>query len=228
MLEDDPALNELSKAAPAFAALGDPVRLAMVAQLCKEGPLPTVALKEGMHVTRQGLTKHLNVLEDAAPRQQRAVWARPAMADAGAAARGCAQPSRPDFGSMGPAAAAAEGACRRRRVNQSPFKSGDRLAWRASSCDLSADDRPFPAAADRRGAACAAFGAGRALRRGPGRPAGAGKTTRVPLALLDEPLAKGGRIILLEPRRLPHAPRRRAWLRRSARRSARPSACACA
>jgi DNA-binding transcriptional ArsR family regulator len=65
MLEDDPALNELSKAAPAFAALGDPVRLAMVARLCKEGPLPTVALKEGMHVTRQGLTKHLNVLEDA-------------------------------------------------------------------------------------------------------------------------------------------------------------------
>ena len=33
-------------------------------------------------------------------------------------------------------------------------------------------------------------------------PPGAGKTTRVPLALLDEPWAKGGRLILLEPRRL--------------------------
>lgn len=33
-------------------------------------------------------------------------------------------------------------------------------------------------------------------------PPGAGKTTRVPLALLDEPWTKGGKLILLEPRRL--------------------------
>lgn len=33
-------------------------------------------------------------------------------------------------------------------------------------------------------------------------PPGAGKTTRVPLALIDEPWAAGGKIILLEPRRL--------------------------
>ena len=33
-------------------------------------------------------------------------------------------------------------------------------------------------------------------------PPGAGKTTRVPLALLDEPWAKSKRLILLEPRRL--------------------------
>ena len=33
-------------------------------------------------------------------------------------------------------------------------------------------------------------------------PPGAGKTTRVPLALLDEPFAHGGRIVVLEPRRL--------------------------
>ncbi|WP_376984840.1 ATP-dependent helicase HrpB [Bosea sp. R86505] len=33
-------------------------------------------------------------------------------------------------------------------------------------------------------------------------PPGAGKTTRVPLALLDEPWAKGGKLIMLEPRRL--------------------------
>lgn len=33
-------------------------------------------------------------------------------------------------------------------------------------------------------------------------PPGAGKTTRVPLALLDEPWLEGGRLILLEPRRI--------------------------
>ena len=33
-------------------------------------------------------------------------------------------------------------------------------------------------------------------------PPGAGKTTRVPLALLDEPWLKGGKIIVLEPRRI--------------------------
>jgi ATP-dependent helicase HrpB len=33
-------------------------------------------------------------------------------------------------------------------------------------------------------------------------PPGAGKTTRVPLALLDEPWARGGKLIVLEPRRL--------------------------
>src|SRR5262245_52590280 len=33
-------------------------------------------------------------------------------------------------------------------------------------------------------------------------PPGAGKTTRVPLALLDEPWVAGGKILVLEPRRL--------------------------
>jgi ATP-dependent helicase HrpB len=33
-------------------------------------------------------------------------------------------------------------------------------------------------------------------------PPGAGKTTRVPLALLDEPWVNGGKLIVLEPRRL--------------------------
>src|SRR5580704_14404691 len=33
-------------------------------------------------------------------------------------------------------------------------------------------------------------------------PPGAGKTTRVPLALMDEPWAAGRKLILLEPRRL--------------------------
>jgi ATP-dependent helicase HrpB len=46
----------------------------------------------------------------------------------------------------------------------------------------------------------------KSLAAGPGAvlvaPTGAGKTTRVPLALLDEPWAKAGKILLLEPRRL--------------------------
>ncbi|MEI4884188.1 hypothetical protein, partial [Klebsiella pneumoniae] len=33
-------------------------------------------------------------------------------------------------------------------------------------------------------------------------PPGAGKTTRVPLELLDEPWARGKKIIVLEPRRI--------------------------
>ena len=33
-------------------------------------------------------------------------------------------------------------------------------------------------------------------------PPGAGKTTRVPLVLMDEPWATGGKILVLEPRRL--------------------------
>ena len=33
-------------------------------------------------------------------------------------------------------------------------------------------------------------------------PPGAGKTTRVPLALLDEPWLKGRKLVMLEPRRL--------------------------
>ena len=33
-------------------------------------------------------------------------------------------------------------------------------------------------------------------------PPGAGKTTRVPLALLDESWVQGGKLIVLEPRRL--------------------------
>jgi DNA-binding transcriptional ArsR family regulator len=52
--------------APVFAALGDPVRLAVVRRLGQGGPLPTSELKaQAGGVTRQGLTKHLRVLEEA-------------------------------------------------------------------------------------------------------------------------------------------------------------------
>jgi DNA-binding transcriptional ArsR family regulator len=58
-------IDEMQAAAPIFAALGDPVRLAMVARLSRDGPLATVELSQGISVTRQGLTKHLRVLESA-------------------------------------------------------------------------------------------------------------------------------------------------------------------
>jgi DNA-binding transcriptional ArsR family regulator len=50
--------------ASVFAALGDPIRLAMVARLCGDGPLPTVLLKQMVRVSRQAVTKHLRLLED--------------------------------------------------------------------------------------------------------------------------------------------------------------------
>jgi DNA-binding transcriptional ArsR family regulator len=48
-----------------FAALGDPTRLELVAQLCKEGPLSITRLSEHAPVTRQAITKHLQALADA-------------------------------------------------------------------------------------------------------------------------------------------------------------------
>lgn len=55
--------SRLAIAAPVFAALGDPVRLAMVSRLCAEGPLPTVRLQQSTNVSRQAVTKHLRTLE---------------------------------------------------------------------------------------------------------------------------------------------------------------------
>lgn len=55
----------LTASAPVFAALGDEQRLRIVARLCEEGPLSITALTEGANVTRQAVTKHLHVLEDA-------------------------------------------------------------------------------------------------------------------------------------------------------------------
>ena len=52
-------------AAPVFAALGDETRLALVARLGAGGPLSIAQLTEGSDVTRQAITKHLNVLADA-------------------------------------------------------------------------------------------------------------------------------------------------------------------
>ena len=53
------------KLAPTLAALGDPVRLGIVLKLGKGGPLPTITLQDGTGVTRQAVSKHLRLLEDA-------------------------------------------------------------------------------------------------------------------------------------------------------------------
>lgn len=52
-------------AAPVFAALGDTTRLQVVARLSAAGPLSIARLAEGTDVTRQAVTKHLQVLAGA-------------------------------------------------------------------------------------------------------------------------------------------------------------------
>jgi len=54
-----------ARAADVFAALGDPTRLALVDQLADGSPRSIAQLSEGHPVTRQAITKHLRVLEEA-------------------------------------------------------------------------------------------------------------------------------------------------------------------
>ena len=51
--------------APVFAALGDEMRLSLVAKLCAGQPRSISQLTEGSRLTRQAVTKHLRVLESA-------------------------------------------------------------------------------------------------------------------------------------------------------------------
>jgi DNA-binding transcriptional ArsR family regulator len=53
---------KMAEAAPVFAALGDAMRLRLVARLCGDGPLSIARLSDGSGVTRQAITKHLNSL----------------------------------------------------------------------------------------------------------------------------------------------------------------------
>jgi len=55
----------LRRSAPVFAALGDATRLHVVSRLSGEGPLSITELTEGSDVTRQAVTKHLEVLAEA-------------------------------------------------------------------------------------------------------------------------------------------------------------------
>ena len=75
--------------APVFAALGDTTRLALVARLSDGRPRSIAQLTDGLDLTRQGVTKHLRVLEQAGlvasrrvGRESRFVFARSGLAEA--------------------------------------------------------------------------------------------------------------------------------------------------
>jgi DNA-binding transcriptional ArsR family regulator len=57
--------RRVNSAAPIFAALGDETRLRLVSRLCAHGPQSIAKLTEGSDVTRQAITKHLNVMAGA-------------------------------------------------------------------------------------------------------------------------------------------------------------------
>ena len=57
--------NALQQSAPIFAALGDETRLRVVSRLSAGGPMSIAQLTEGTDVTRQAVTKHLEVLAGA-------------------------------------------------------------------------------------------------------------------------------------------------------------------
>ncbi len=57
--------DKLRKGAPVFAALGDETRLRIVAKLSRDGPMSITRITKGENVTRQAITKHLDVLEGA-------------------------------------------------------------------------------------------------------------------------------------------------------------------
>src|SRR5262245_61983683 len=69
----------LEGSAPVFAALGDETRLRVVARLCAGGPMSIARLSTGSGVTRQAITKHLQVLANAglvrgARRGRESIW----------------------------------------------------------------------------------------------------------------------------------------------------------
>lgn len=63
MLANSTSRARVPNPAHLFAALGDDTRLALVRRLCDHGPLSITRLAAGSRVTRQAITKHLQVLE---------------------------------------------------------------------------------------------------------------------------------------------------------------------
>jgi DNA-binding transcriptional ArsR family regulator len=57
--------KSVARAALLFAALGDPTRMALLHRLSRDGPASISVLAEDFHTTRQGVTKHLQVLAGA-------------------------------------------------------------------------------------------------------------------------------------------------------------------
>jgi DNA-binding transcriptional ArsR family regulator len=60
-----PGVREQDDPAQVFAALGDPTRFRLVARLAGGEPMSITRLTAGMDVTRQAITRHLEVLADA-------------------------------------------------------------------------------------------------------------------------------------------------------------------
>jgi DNA-binding transcriptional ArsR family regulator len=56
------ANKPLRNCAPLFAALGDEMRLRLIAVLCAGGAMSITQLTSGTDITRQAITKHLGVL----------------------------------------------------------------------------------------------------------------------------------------------------------------------
>jgi DNA-binding transcriptional ArsR family regulator len=54
--------KSLDSCAPIFAALGDEMRLRLIAALCVGGAMSIAQLTAGTDITRQAITKHLDVL----------------------------------------------------------------------------------------------------------------------------------------------------------------------
>jgi DNA-binding transcriptional ArsR family regulator len=57
--------KKLTGSAVVFAALGDETRLRLVSRLCTGGPMSIAKLADGFAISRQAITKHLRVMEDA-------------------------------------------------------------------------------------------------------------------------------------------------------------------
>ena len=58
-------MRSRSSAAPVFAALGDETRLRLVSRLCDHGPASIANLTQCATITRQAITKHLRVMQQA-------------------------------------------------------------------------------------------------------------------------------------------------------------------
>ena len=56
---------ELAHSAALFAALGDETRLRLLSRLSRDGPMSIARLTSGLPLTRQAITKHLRVMENA-------------------------------------------------------------------------------------------------------------------------------------------------------------------
>ena len=59
------AKAQVAESAAVFFALGDETRLGLVSRLCDAGPTSIAKLTASFAITRQAITKHLRVMEEA-------------------------------------------------------------------------------------------------------------------------------------------------------------------